>query len=72
MIKLFEKLTSLFTVVAKTGLALLCVGIIAQLLLGEKLLGWDPVGHIQSAGSAFTGVLVIVLLYQLYKDKNKD
>ncbi len=72
MIKLLEKLKTSFIEFAKTALAFLCIGVIVQLILGDKLLGWDPVGNIQDGGSAFIGVLVLVLLYQLYLDRKKD
>ena len=71
MIKLLEKIRSTFVEIAKTALVFLCIGVVTQLILGKKLLGWDPVGNIQDGGSAFVGVLVLVLLYQLYVDKGK-
>ena len=48
------------------ALSFLCIGVIVQLLLGESLLGWDPVGNIKNAGSAFIGVIAFVLLYILF------
>ncbi len=72
MMKLLEKIKTSFIEFAKTALAFLCIGVIVQLILGDKLLGWDPVGNIQDGGSAFIGVLVLVLLYQLYVDRKKD
>ena len=72
MMKLLEKIKTSFIEFAKTALAFLCIGVIVQLSLGDKLLGWDPVGNIQDGGSAFIGVLVLVLLYQLYVDRKKD
>ena len=72
MEKLFKQILDLLKKAITLSLYFLCLGIIVQLLIDDKILGWDPVGNIQAAGSAFTGVLVIVLLYQLYKDKNKD
>ena len=72
MIKLLEKIKTKFIEFAKAALAFLCIGVIVQLILGEKLLGWDPVGNIQDGGSAFIGVLVLVLLYQLYLDRKND
>ena len=70
--KLLEKIKTSFIEFAKTALAFLCIGVIVQLILGDKLLGWDPVGNIQDGDSAFIGVLVLVLLYQLYVDRKKD
>tara|TARA_B100001142_G_scaffold281834_1_gene293835 strand:+ start:19588 stop:19797 length:210 start_codon:yes stop_codon:yes gene_type:complete len=51
------------------ALTLLCLGIIVQLLLGEKILGWDPVGNIQDAGPSFIGVIAMIALYLLFKKK---
>lgn len=51
------------------GLTFLCLGVIVQLLIGESLLGWDPVGNIQDAGPSFIGVIAFVVLYLLFKTK---
>ena len=51
------------------GLTFLCLGVIVQLLIGESLLGWDPVGNIQDAGASFIGVIAFVVLYLLFKKK---
>jgi hypothetical protein len=29
-------------------------------------LGWDPAGNVKDAGSAFVGIIAIVLLYILF------
>ena len=50
---------------------ILCLGIIVQLLIGENLLGWDPVGNIQAAGPSFIGVIALVVLYLLFQKKAK-
>ena len=47
----------------------LCLGFIVQLLIGDDILGWDPVGNIQKAGSAFIGIIAFVLLYLLFIKK---
>ena len=57
-----EKLTELITI----SLTFLCLGVIVQLLIGDDILGWDPVGNIKDAGSAFVGVVAFVLLYILF------
>ena len=62
-----EKLT-LFIVIA---LRFLCLGVIIQLLIGDEILGWDPVGNIQKSGSAFIGVLAFILLYILFNKKQE-
>ena len=53
------------------GIQFLCLGVIVQLLIDEKILGWDPVGNIQNAGSSFIGVIAFVLLYLLFIKKGE-
>ena len=48
------------------GLTFLCLGVIVQLLINNKLLGWDPVGNIQDAGPSFIGVIALVVLHLLF------
>jgi len=57
------------TEVVATALTFLCLGIIVQLLIDDTLIGWDPVGNIKDAGSAFIGIIAIVLLYILFIKK---
>jgi len=66
MEKTLNKLRKLLTEVIATALSLLCLGVIVQLLINDTLLGWDPVGNIKDAGSAFIGVIAFVLLYILF------
>ena len=47
----------------------LCLGVIVQLLIDEKLLGWDPIGNIQDAGPSFIGVIAFVVMYLLFSRK---
>ena len=54
------------------GLTFLCLGIIVQLLINEKIFGWDPVGNIQNAGPSFIGVIALVVLYLLFIDKKTE
>ena len=61
-----KKLRELLTEITATALTFMCLGIIVQLLINDTILGWDPVGNIQAAGSAFIGVIAIVLLYILF------
>jgi len=65
----FKSLQEKLVDVVVFALTLLSLGIIVQLLLGEKLLGWDPVGNIQDAGSSFIGVVAMIALYLLFKRK---
>tara|TARA_B100001758_G_scaffold247961_1_gene269277 strand:+ start:34253 stop:34462 length:210 start_codon:yes stop_codon:yes gene_type:complete len=65
----FKKLQDKIADIIVFALTLLCLGVIVQLLLGEKILGWDPVGNIQDAGPSFIGVIAIIALYLLFKKK---
>ena len=69
MEKLYNKLTGFLKNWITILLYLLCLGVIVQLLIDEPLLGWDPVGNIQAAGSSFIGVIAFVLLYLLFIKK---
>ena len=69
MKKLFTKITQSITDVTATALTFLCLGVVIQLLLGENILGWDPVGNIQEAGPSFIGVIALVVLYLLFIEK---
>jgi hypothetical protein len=66
MEKILIKLRKVLTEVIATALSFLCLGVIVQLLIDDTLLGWDPVGNIKDAGSAFIGVVAFVLLYILF------
>jgi hypothetical protein len=72
MKKLISKITEGITDITATALTFLCLGVVVQLLLGEKLLGWDPVGNIQDAGSSFIGVIALVVLYLLFINKKAE
>ena len=69
MNNIFDWLKEKLIVLISTALTFLCLGVIIQLLIGDDILGWDPVGNIQRAGSAFIGVIAFVLLYLLYNNK---
>ena len=69
MKKLLTKLKEIIIDITATALSFLCLGVIVQLLISENILGWDPVGNIQNAGSAFIGVIALVVLYLLFIDK---
>jgi len=66
MEKILVKLRKVLTEIIATALSFLCLGVIVQLLIDDTLLGWDPVGNIKDAGSAFIGVVAFVLLYILF------
>jgi len=65
----FKSLQEKLVDITAFALTLLSLGVIVQLLLGDKILGWDPVGNIQDAGPSFIGVIAMVALYLLFKRK---
>ena len=72
MKKLFTKLKEIIIDITATALSFLCLGVIVQLLINDNILGWDPVGNIQNAGSSFIGVIALVVLYLLFIDKKTE
>tara|TARA_B100001287_G_C22539911_1_gene461620 strand:- start:213 stop:428 length:216 start_codon:yes stop_codon:yes gene_type:complete len=71
MNNLLSNLKKLLIEAISLGIKFLCLGVIVQLLIDKKIMGWDPIGNIQSAGSSFIGVIAFVLLYLLFiKRKN--
>jgi galactitol-specific phosphotransferase system IIC component len=71
MNNIFTNLKKLLKSAISIGIQFLCLGVIIQLLLDEKILGWDPIGNIQKAGTAFIGIIAFILLYILFiKKKN--
>jgi len=69
---MFNKLKNGLIKAIGTALAFLCLGVIVQLLIGDDILGWDPVKNIQKAGSSFIGVISLVVLYLLFIDKKGE
>ena len=69
MDNLFSDLKKLLISIISIGVQFLCLGVIVQLLIDEKILGWDPIGNIQDAGSAFIGVIAFIVLYLLFMKK---
>ena len=68
---MFNKLKKGLTNAIATALTFLCLGVIVQLLIDEKILGWDPIGNIQDAGPSFIGVIAFVVLYLLFIKKGE-
>ena len=66
MDNLFSDLKKLLISAISIGVQFLCLGVIIQLLIDEKIMGWDPIGNIQDAGSSFIGVIAFILLYILF------
>ena len=66
---LFSDLKKLLIAAISVGIKFLCLGVIVQLLISDKIMGWDPIGNIQDAGPSFIGVIAFVLLYLLFIKK---
>jgi hypothetical protein len=71
MDNLFSDLKRLLISAISIGIQFLCLGVIIQLLIDEKIMGWDPVGNIQDAGSSFIGIIAFILLYILFIKKGE-
>tara|TARA_A100001234_G_C12580370_1_gene365814 strand:- start:462 stop:674 length:213 start_codon:yes stop_codon:yes gene_type:complete len=69
MNNLFSNLKKLLVELTTISLQFLSLGVIVQLLIDEKIMGWDPIGNIQDAGSSFIGIIALVLLYILFIKK---
>ena len=69
MDNLFSNLKKLLISAISIGIKFLCLGVIVQLLIDDKILGWDPVGNIRDAGPSFIGVIAFVVLYLLFIKK---
>ena len=72
MSDLFSGLKKLLISAISLGIQFLCLGVIVQLLINEKIMGWDPVGNIQAAGPSFIGVIAFVVLYLLFIKKKDE
>jgi hypothetical protein len=71
MDNLFSDLKRLLISAISIGIQFLCLGVIIQLLIDEKIMGWDPIGNIQAAGSSFIGIIAFILLYILFIKKEE-
>ena len=71
MDNLFSDLKRLLISAISIGVQFLCLGVIIQLLIDEKIMGWDPIGNIRDAGSSFIGIIAFILLYILFIKKGE-
>ena len=69
---LFKDLKKLLVSAISIGIKFLCLGVIVQLLINEKIMGWDPIGNIQDSGSSFIGIIAFILLYVLFIKKETE
>jgi len=69
MKKLYSFIIETLNKAITLALTFLCLGVIVQLLVDDKILNWDPVGNIQNAGSSFIGVIALIVLSLLFNKK---
>lgn len=69
MKNLFSEIKLVLIKATTIGIQFLCLGVIVQLLIDDKILGWDPIGNIQDAGPAFIGVIAFIVIYLLFNKK---
>ena len=50
MNNLLSNLKKLLIEAISLGIKFLCLGVIVQLLIDKKIMGWDPIGNIQDLG----------------------
>ena len=71
MEKIFKQIIGLLKKAITLALYFLCLGIVVQLLIDDKILGWDPVGNIKDAGASFIGVIALIAMYSLFIQNKK-
>jgi len=70
--KFFKNIKKYLREAVEIAVPILCLGVVVQLIVGESLLGWDPIKNIQSAinslgQSNFIGVAALLVLYSVFK-----
>jgi len=70
MKKIFERINAIVNQVLEFAVPFLCLGIVIQIIVGEPLGGWDPVGHLKKLGvETIVGLGAILILYSSYIKK---
>lgn len=70
--KFFKNIKKYLREAVDITVPILCLGVVVQLIVGESLLGWDPIKNIQNAinslgQSNFIGVAALLVLYTVFK-----
>ena len=70
--KLFKNIKKYLREAVDIAVPVLCLGIVVQLIIGDNLLGWDPIQNIQRAINSlgqnnFIGVAALLVLYSVFK-----
>ena len=70
MKKIFEKINAIITQGLAFAVPFLCLGIITQIIVGDSLGGWDPVGNLKALGvETIVGLGAILILYSYINKK---
>jgi TRAP-type uncharacterized transport system fused permease subunit len=70
--KLFKNIKKILREAVDITVPILCLGVVVQLIVGESLLGWNPIQNIQNAINSlgqnnFIGVAALLVLYSVFK-----
>ncbi len=70
--KFFKNIKKMLREAVDVTVPILCHGVVVQLIVGESLLGWNPIQNIQSAINSlgqnnFIGVAALLVLYSVFK-----
>ena len=70
MKKIFERIHTIITQTLTFAVPFSCLGIVAQIIVGEPLGGWDPVGNLKAIGvETIVGLGAILILYTYISKK---
>ncbi len=70
--KFFKNIKKILREAVDITVPILCLGVVVQLIVGESLLGWNPIQNIQNAINSlgqnnFIGVAALLVLYSVFK-----
>jgi hypothetical protein len=70
--KFFKNIKKILREAVDVTVPILCLGVVVQLIIGESLLGWNPIQNIQGAINSlgqnnFIGVAALLVLYSVFK-----
>jgi len=70
--KFFKNIKKILREAVDITVPILCLGVVVRLIVGESLLGWNPIQNIQNAINSlgqnnFIGVAALLVLYSVFK-----
>ena len=76
MKNIFKKVTTIIEEITHLAFSFLCLGITVQLIIGERILGWEVVCNISKAigrlgQNTFVGIAALLFLYTIFNKKDK-